>query len=68
MHIIFPNCTKDGITLLLLRKRLVDWTVRTTIGHGSRVENGEFQVTLDQEQHYTQFVLQWEDTDFYIVQ
>ena len=63
----FPNSAHDGLTLLLLRVNLLQWSTRTGITHNFNLnEQLGLIVTLPKLQHYTQFALQWEYDDFHI--
>lgn len=67
MYMVFPDSTHSGIELLLLRRALINWSETTRIPHSVSIEDNEFRVRFEQEQHYTQFALQWEHPRFYIV-
>lgn len=67
-YLIFPDSGNNGIELLLLRRKLLNWSIHNNIPHTATVENNEFRIRLEQKLHYTQFVLQWEYPRFFIVQ
>jgi len=67
MHLVFPDSTTSGSRLLILRLSLLNWTRSTGIPHEGYVENNEYRVRLPEDQHYTQFALQWDWDRFYIV-
>jgi len=67
MYLVFPSSTDYGIELLILRRHLLFWSEQNNIPHTCTVENSEFRVRLPKQQHYTQFVLQWQGPEFYIV-
>ena len=67
MYLTFPGCQNSGLELIQLRRNLLYWSEQNNIPHSVYVENNEFRVRLELEQHYTQFALQWEYQRFYIV-
>jgi hypothetical protein len=67
LYMTFPESAHSGPTLLLLRVNLVKWSQRTGIAHNFRLDEVRgLIVTLPQEQHYTQFSLQWDLDRFHI--
>jgi len=69
MHLIFPEAADSSPALLMLRVYLVLWSQRTGIKHDFRLDDPRgLIVTLPLEQHYTQFALQWDHGEFYIVE
>ena len=67
MYLTFPSMMDHGIELLIIRRHLLFWSEQNNIPHTIHIENNEFRVRLPLEQHYTQFTLQWQGPEFYIV-
>jgi hypothetical protein len=67
LYMTFLDSAHSSPTLLLLRVNLLVWSQRTGIQHDFRLDSAlGLIVTLPQEQHYTQFALQWEHDRFHI--
>jgi hypothetical protein len=66
-YLVFPGAMTSGVSLLLARHAVVQWAVQAGVRINEHYINSEYRVSLARPVDYTQFVLQWEGADFFLV-
>jgi hypothetical protein len=66
-YVVFPGAMLSGTSLLRARHSVIQWAQRARIGFDEHYINGEYRVSLTRPCDYTQFVLQWDGPDFFLV-
>ena len=66
MYITFPRAIESGLTLLMTRRAVMEWSQRRKCGYCENYNNS-YCITLDDPTAYTLFALEWELPPAYIV-
>ena len=66
-YVVFPGAMNSGMSLLLVRHAVVRWALQAGVRINEHYIDGEYRVSLARPVDYTQFVLQWDGPDFFLV-